>query len=261
MTKRHFVLVAVALVLLAIALYLNQFYGWFVFKTPSFDDTYVSLRFDDGWESQLNAYELLKKYNLTGSIYIISGFMGEEGYMSWEDVEELSEIMEIGGHTVHHADLKNLSTLEDYEEEIGSDFRTLKKKGFKVKTFVYPYGNYNMTAVNVVKKYYIGASTQDVGVNTKGANPFLLKDFTIRSFNSVRDVKRVIVPGTWTILTFHDVGEPHPRAPSAVKGNAVSVEFFEEILKWLNETPIEVITVAEGCEMLEDCNSSKKKNR
>ncbi len=257
MTKRHFIFIAFAVVLLAVAIYLNQFYGWFIYNTPSFDKTYVSLRFDDGWKSQLNAYELLKKYNLKGSIYIISGFMGKEGYMSWEDVEKFSEIMEIGGHTVNHADLKNLRTSQEYEKEIGDDFRTLKEKGFNVKTFVYPYGNYNRTAVNVVKKYYIGASTQDIGVNTKSSNPFLLKDFTIRSFNNIGHVKRVIIPGTWAILTFHDVGEPHPLAPSAVKDNAVSVEFFEEILKWLKEIDVEVITVAEGCEILKNYESSK----
>jgi peptidoglycan/xylan/chitin deacetylase (PgdA/CDA1 family) len=261
MTKKHFISVAVALILLAVALYLNQFHGWFILKTPSFDETYVSLRFDDGWKSQLNAYELLKKYNLTGSIYIISGFMGKEGYMSWADVEKVSEIMEIGGHTVNHADLKNLRTSQDYENEIGNDFRTLTEKGFKVKTFVYPYGNYNNIAVRVVKKYYIGASTQDIGVNTQGANLFLLKDFTIRSFNSIKDIKRVIIPGTWTILTFHDVGEPHPLAPSAVKGNAVSLEFFEEILKWLKENDIKVITVAEGCEMLKSYESKKTERK
>lgn len=261
MMKKQFIFVAVALILLAVTISLNQFYGWFIFKSPGFDDTYVSLRFDDGWKSQLNAYELLKRYNLTGSIYIISGFMGKAGYMSWADVEKVSEIMEIGGHTVSHADLRNLRTLQDYEEEIGDDFRNLIEMGFKVKTFVYPYGNYDRTAVRVVKKYYTGASTQDVGVNTQDANPFLLKDFTIRSFNSIEDIKRVIIPGTWTILTFHDVGEPHPLAPSAVKGNAVSVEFFEEILKWLKETGVEVITIAEGCEMLKNYGSREGERR
>jgi peptidoglycan/xylan/chitin deacetylase (PgdA/CDA1 family) len=183
--------------------------------------------------------------------------MGNEGYMSWDDVEKISEVMEIGGHTVHHADLKNLRTVQDYEKEIGDDFITLKEKGFNVRTFVYPYGNYNKTAINVVKKYYKGASTQDVGVNTRDSNPFLLKDFTIRSFNSINDIKRVIIPGTWIILTFHDVGKPHPLAPSAVKSNAISVEFFEEILKWLEEINVEVITIAEGCEMLEKIELKK----
>jgi hypothetical protein len=44
----------------------------------SLDRTYVSLRFDDGWKTQLRAYERLKERDLTGSIYIISGVMGTE---------------------------------------------------------------------------------------------------------------------------------------------------------------------------------------
>jgi len=249
--KKQFIFIGIALILLIIILSLNQFYGWFIFESPSFNETYVSLRFDDGWKSQLNAYELLKKYNLTGSIYIISGFMGKEGYMTWDDVEKVSEIMEIGGHTVNHADLKNLKTLQDYEKEIGDNFRTLTKKGFEVKTFVYPYGNYNINAIKTVAKYYKCASTQNVGVNTRYTNPYVLKDFTFRNLNNVEHINNIIKPGTWAILTFHDVGEPHPTASQAVKNNAVSVEFFEEILKYLKENNIKVITISEGCDMLE----------
>ena len=252
MIKRR-IFIAAALVMLAIFLVLYQF-GQLRSTTLGslFDDevTYVSLRFDDGWKSQLNAHEALKKYDLTGSIYIISGFMGDEGYMDWSDVETVSETMEIGGHTVSHADLRNLETMQDYEDEIGDDYRTLVDKGFDVRTFVYPYGNYSTVAIQVIKKYYICASTQDVGVNTQETDLFLLRDFTIRSFNSIEDMERKILPGTWTILTFHDVGEPHVEANSAVKSNAVPISFFDDILKWLKASDIQVITVADGCEML-----------
>ena len=252
MIKRR-IFIAAALVMLAIFLVLYQF-GQLRSTTLGslFDDevTYVSLRFDDGWKSQLNAHEALKKYDLTGSIYIISGFMGDEGYMDWSDVETVSETMEIGGHTVSHADLRNLETMQDYEDEIGDDYRTLVDKGFDVRTFVYPYGNYSTVAIQVIKKYYICASTQDVGVNTQETDLFLLRDFTIRSFNSIEDMERKILPGTWTILTFHDVGEPHVEANSAVKSNAVPISFFDDILKWLKAGDIQVITVADGCEML-----------
>lgn len=252
MIKRR-IFIAATLVILAIFLVLYQF-GQLRSTTLGslFDDevTYVSLRFDDGWKSQLNAHEALKKYDLTGSIYIISGFMGDTGYMDWSDVGTVSETMEIGGHTVSHADLRNLETMQDYEDEIGDDYRTLVDKGFDVRTFVYPYGNYSTVAIQVIKKYYICASTQDVGVNTQETDLFLLRDFTIRSFNSIEDMERKILPGTWTILTFHDVGEPHIEANSAVKSNAVSISFFDDILKWLKAGDIQVITVADGCEML-----------
>ncbi|MCK5635100.1 MAG: polysaccharide deacetylase family protein [Anaerolineales bacterium] len=252
MIKRR-IFITAALVTLGIFLVLYQF-GQLRSTTLGtlLDDdvTYVSLRFDDGWKSQLNAHEALKKQDLTGSIYIISGFMGDEGYMDWSDVETVSETMEIGGHTVSHADLRNLETMQDYEDEIGDDYRTLVDMGFDVRTFVYPYGNYSTVAIQVLKKYYICASTQDVGVNTRETDLFLLRDFTIRSFNSLEDMERKILPGTWTILTFHDVGDPHPDANSAVKSNAVSVPFFNDILEWLKASDIQVITVAEGCEMM-----------
>jgi len=53
----------------------------------------------------------------------------------------------------------------------------------------------------------------------------------------------------WNIV-FMNAGDPHPDANSAVKSNAVSISFFDDILKWLKASDIQVITVADGCEML-----------
>jgi len=90
----------------------------------------------------------------------------------------------------------------------------------------------------------------DSSVNTQETDLFLLRDFTIRSFNSIEDMERQILPGTWTILTFHDVGDPHPDSNSAVKSNAVSVSIFDDILEWPKASEYHVITVADGCEMM-----------
>jgi len=60
----------------------------------------------------------------------------------------------------------------------------------------------------------------------------------------------MIAPGAWTILTFHDVGEPAPGANPAERGNAISEAFFEQILQGLQANDVKVITVAEGCQML-----------
>ena len=252
MKKRTlFVLAAVAL--LAAALILFQ-YGRL--GTPpaggTFGNggTYVSLRFDDGWKSQLNAGRLLGKYGGPGSIYIISNFLGQEGYMTWDDVRAVSQVMEIGGHTLTHSDLRNLATMEEYEAEVGADYRALTDRGFAPTTFVNPYGNYSRVAIDVIKKYYACASTQDIGANTDQSDPYLLKDFTIRGNNSLEDVARMITPDAWTILTFHDVGEPAPGANPAEKGNAITEAFFEQVLQWLKTNNVRVISVAEGCKML-----------
>jgi len=251
--KKRTVIVAVALVALAALLVMFQ-YGWL--GTPpvggTFGDggTYVSLRFDDGWKSQLNAARLLGQYGVPGSIYIISDDMGQESYMTWDEVRAVSQVMEIGGHTASHSDLRNLTSVQEYEAEIGSNYRALADRGFAVTTFVYPYGNYSPTAIDIIKKYYACASTQDIGANTDRSDPYLLKDFTIRGNNTLDDVARMIAPNAWTILTFHDVGEPAPGANPAEKGNAVTQAFFEQILQRLKANDVRVITVAEGCKML-----------
>jgi peptidoglycan/xylan/chitin deacetylase (PgdA/CDA1 family) len=251
MKKREIGLIGVILFILFFTLYMNQVYGWFVMSEGDFDQTYVSLRFDDGWKSQMNAYYSLKQNNLSGSLYIISDFVGKEGYMDWNDIGKASEIMEIGGHTRTHADL---NIITDYESEISYNYESLKEKGFNPISFVYPYGNYNKNSVEFVKKYYFCASTQDIGVNTRKSDKYLLKDFTLRKGNDLNDVKRIIKNNSWVILTFHDVGEPAISAPSAVRNNAVSVSFFDSILKYLKENKIKVITIKEGCSLLGDLN-------
>lgn len=251
--KKRTIFIILALVAVAALQIMFQF-GWLGTPPPggTFADgsTYVSLRFDDGWKSQLNAARLLAQYGVPGSIYIISNNMGREGYMTWEDVQAVSRVMEIGGHTVSHSDLRNLASRQAYEAEIAADYRALTGRGFTVTTFVYPFGNYSPTAIDIIRKHYACASTQDIGANTDQTDPYLLKDFTVRSSNSLEDVKRMIAPGAWTILTFHDVGEPAPGANPAERGNAVTEAFFEQILQWFQANDIKVITVAEGCRTL-----------
>ena len=251
--KKRTIIIAVALVVVAALLVMFQ-YGWLGTPPPggTFGDgsTYVSLRFDDGWKSQLNAARLLAQYDLPGSIYIISDDMGRPGYMTWDDVQTVSQVMEIGGHTRSHSDLRNLASRQAYEAEIGADYHALADRGFTATTFVYPYGNYSRTAIDIIKKYYICASTQDIGANTDKTDPYLLKDFTVRSSNTLDDVRRMIAPGAWTTLTFHDVGEPAEGANPAERGNAITEAFFEQVLQWLKANDVKVITVAEGCKML-----------
>ncbi len=251
--KKRTVLIILALVAIAALQIMFQF-GWLGTPPPggTFGEgsTYVSLRFDDGWKSQLNAARLLAQYEMPGSIYIISDAMGTPGYMTWDDVQTVSRVMEIGGHTVSHSDLRNLASRQAYETEIGADYRALTGRGFTVTTFVYPFGNFRRTAIDIIKQYYICASTQDIGANTDQTDPYLLKDFTVRSSNTLDDVKRMIAPSAWTILTFHDIGEPAEGANPAERGNAITEAFFEQILQWLKANNVKVITVAEGCKML-----------
>jgi hypothetical protein len=124
-----------------------------------------------------------------------------------------------------------------------------------VSTFVYPGGNYDFPIVRVAQQNFDCACSQNVGINGVPISPYLLKGFTLRSNNNFETAKRVIKPGKWNILTFHDIGQVDiPGAPKifnkVVKSNSFDVDEFEKILVYLNENNIKVITIKEGCDKL-----------
>lgn len=242
-----------------LVLSLNQLYGYFIFSKPYFNETYVSLRFDDGLKSQLRAFSLLKEYNLTGSMYIITDKPDtlieweKEYYLSWEEIRNLSNFMEIGSHSSSHPDL---TKIKDYKSEIAGSKKTLEERGFNVTTFVYPAGNYNPQIIEEARKNYDCASTQDVGTNYPPIRPLLLKDFTMRSLNDIDTAKRVIKKGKWNILTFHDIGKIDGNLPSSYNSvadyNSLDLETFKSILDHLKKENIKVITITEGCEIFKN---------
>lgn len=260
--KMIFLMVAIIILVVAgIVLYLNHFYGFFMFSSPHFNQTYVTLRFDDGLVSQKEAFSLINEYNFVGSVYIITSNLNSSKdweksyYLDVKGLKEITDFMEIGSHSETHPDLIRSG---NYEEEIVNSKKTLVANGFNVTTFVYPAGNYDDKVVKAVKENYDCAVTQDVGTNFVPIRPYLLKDFTVRSYNSLDTIKRVIKPGKWNILAFHDIGNLStnnslPAAYGAVaENNAVDLDFFKQILDYIKQKNYTVITVAKGCEMFKD---------
>jgi peptidoglycan/xylan/chitin deacetylase (PgdA/CDA1 family) len=258
MKKSLFKIGALFLVIIllgGIIIFLNQNKGYFIFSNPSSNETYVSLRFDDALVSQLSAFELLKEYNYTGSVYVITSKPDSAGwesnyYLNWSQLNELSKFMEIGSHTVTHSDL---IYSKNYEYEIVESKKQLEENGFNITSFVYPGGNYNLRVLKTVQANYLCASTQDVGTNWKPIRQYLLKDFTFRKANDISTIKRVIKKGKWNILTFHDIGARNENSMPylfslVTNSNSVSLEYFEEVLKYIKQEDIKVITISNGCE-------------
>ena len=47
----------------------------------------VSITFDDGYKNNyLCAYPILKKYNFPATIFIITSVVGEDEYLSWDEI-------------------------------------------------------------------------------------------------------------------------------------------------------------------------------
>jgi hypothetical protein len=142
----------------------------------------VAITFDDGFSDQLRALELLKKYNMKATFYIIVGgdlsnwCIGVErnnlscgdSYMNWQEIINLqrSGLVEIGSHTINHLSLPN-QTLAVQRDEIIKSKKILEDKlGVSVTSFAYPYGNYNDSLVNIVKEAGYTNATSTVANST-----------------------------------------------------------------------------------------------
>ena len=126
-------------------------------------DKPVIITFDDGYKDvYTNAFPILKKYNLKANIYIISGWLNGDVYMTTSDLQEMaaSPLIEVGSHTVNHKALATLS-VSDIEYEMKESQATLQQlTGKKIDVIAYPTGSFDSRVIEIGQKYYkYGLST------------------------------------------------------------------------------------------------------
>ena len=122
----------------------------------------IALTFDDGYaDAYTDALPVLKRYGLLATFYIVSNFVGQPGYMTWEQVAALRDAgMEIGAHTVSHLDLTSLDWETAGFEIAQSKAELDRQLGISVTSFCYPTGLYNWTIEEQVRAAgYINATT------------------------------------------------------------------------------------------------------
>jgi peptidoglycan/xylan/chitin deacetylase (PgdA/CDA1 family) len=135
----------------------------------------VVITFDDGFADQMKAYEILKRQGMKATFYIINGSersrwcigagrrygdplqpasgCGDQ-YLTWDQVRELdrSGVVEIGAHTMDHADLPILPA-ELRRWEVGESKAGLERElGHEVRQFAYPYGAYDAATIEAVRE-------------------------------------------------------------------------------------------------------------
>lgn len=152
----------------------------------------VVITFDDGFANQMRAYELLKKYQMKATFYIVTG--GErsgwclginrhnelkcgDSYLNWDQLKELdtSGLITIGNHTVDHSNLAKLSA-SDQQFEIKQAKDELEARlGHPIRHFAYPYGSFTGTTISLVR-----AAGFVTAVSTlPGANHSRLTQYTL----------------------------------------------------------------------------------
>jgi len=117
----------------------------------------VILTFDDGYEDfYRNAFPILKQYDFTAGVFIITGYIGGKSdwdynwgrykrrHLNWSQIIEISEAgFEIGSHTVNHPDLTKIPAWY-ITHELKVSKQTLEDKlNRRVDFLSYPFGRYN----------------------------------------------------------------------------------------------------------------------
>lgn len=135
----------------------------------------VVLTFDDGYiDAYTAALPLLQQHGFVATFYIISGFVGQPGYMGWPEIRALRDAgMEIGAHSVTHPDLTTLG-LEELRAQVAQSGATIAAElGAPVLSFCYPGGRFNDTVAAVAREsgYTSATTTMPDGPQ---ADPFTL---------------------------------------------------------------------------------------
>jgi len=106
----------------------------------------VAITFDDGFRDNLTvALPILEKYSMPMTLFVTAGFIGQEGYLSADELRQMSRhpLVTIGAHGLTHPHFNEL-TREQARFELLESRRMLEQMtGQTVDLMAWPYGECN----------------------------------------------------------------------------------------------------------------------
>ncbi|MFN4219090.1 MAG: polysaccharide deacetylase family protein [Candidatus Bipolaricaulia bacterium] len=201
----------------------------------------VSLHFGDYEKVFTEAFPILQSYRTPATTWIVTGRIGQLGYMTLEQIRELAKNnWEIGSHTISHAPLINLG-LDQVRSELEGSKAALESAGFAVSGFLSPFGLYNDLVLSEIQRWYKHHRS-----NTFGINPLPPSDQGVGSrwqllyyqvkrdtppLEVIIEIDRVNRLGGWLILDFHDIGDDDPSVSYPPEALEEIVQFMRVALK------------------------------
>jgi hypothetical protein len=185
----------------------------------------VSLEFDHATSDELPAIRLANGDGIPVTLFVLSGRVGAPGYLSAAQLDALqADGDEIGGHTVDHLDLSQLSPAAQ-QHEICDDRTALQADGLHVTDFAYPYGHLTAATPAIVAGCGYESARGTGGLASQGgcyglcpaaesippANPYLTR--TVNSIVRTTTLSTIEgyvlaaqrVGGGWLQIVFHHI--------------------------------------------------------
>lgn len=146
-------------------------------------DKPVILTFDDGYDNFfIHAYPELKKRNMKAVANIIVGSIGKSGYMTAEQIIEISNNdIEIGSHTMSHPDLSTSKETKAINEIGESKTRLEGVINKQIISFCYPAGKFNENTKLITKEAGYGFATTTKSGLSKFDDPFALNRYRVNN--------------------------------------------------------------------------------
>lgn len=145
----------------------------------------VALTFDDGGIDNYEvAFPLLKEYGLMGTFFVITGKVGREGQMRWEQLREMTaQGMSIQSHTVSHPDLRGVSASKLKSELIDSRKAIADAVGEPSYVLSYSSGAYDGTVIEATRAAgYVMAVATDKGTEGDPAAVYEMRRRRVQAF-------------------------------------------------------------------------------
>ena len=160
------------------------------FQTPKINKK-ILITVDDAFSSFYHfAWPFLKKEKIPFILFVSTKAVGQDGYMTWDQIKELEKetTVHIGNHSHAHnylVDLKN----EEFINDINTASKIFDEKlGYNPIFFSYPFGEYNSSIKEYISKNFKFSFGQHSGVIDSNKDRYELPRFPINE--KYGDLKR-----------------------------------------------------------------------
>ncbi len=128
----------------------------------------IAITFDDGLQDVYTlAYPYLKEKNIPFTVFIVTDFLDQPGYITTENLKELAkdDLVTIGAHGTTHQNLNLLSPGQQKSELEDSQKILEAKTGAGVTLFAFSHGAYDKNTLKQMGKYKYGFTTKQLPLN------------------------------------------------------------------------------------------------